>query len=216
MASVIVDTLMLCKLHLVARLTCPMNRAVIDRLASASLASSASISATRSSGATTLFSKPNAAASSADIISPVKSISKETTFNEDTTDRDLLDGHIWRLAQKVSDRAKAKEIAGRIVTLKVKRSNHSSLTRRVTLHEPSNMTDRLYRTARGLLDNVVSEGPFRLIGVGLSDLVPADQADVTGDLLDPQASKRAGAERASDAIRKRFGDGAILKGRALR
>ncbi|AVW92781.1 DNA polymerase IV [Celeribacter baekdonensis] len=147
---------------------------------------------------------------------PVKSISKETTFLEDTASLDILDGHIWRLAEQVSDRAKAKETAGRVVTLKLKCSNHSTLTRRVTLHEPSNMADKMYRTARGLLDGAIDKGPFRLIGVGLSDLVPADQADVSADLLDPDAIKRARAERASDEIRRKFGKDAIRKGRALR
>jgi DNA polymerase IV len=40
--------------------------------------------------------------------SPMKSISNETTFGEDTADTDILDGHIWRLAEQVSDRTKAK------------------------------------------------------------------------------------------------------------
>jgi DNA polymerase-4 len=39
---------------------------------------------------------------------PLKSISKETTFHEDTADPDILDGHLWRLAEQVADRAKAK------------------------------------------------------------------------------------------------------------
>ena len=38
---------------------------------------------------------------------PIKSISNETTFHQDTSDRDLLDGHLWRMCEKVSDRAKA-------------------------------------------------------------------------------------------------------------
>lgn len=147
---------------------------------------------------------------------PVKSISNETTFFEDTAALDLLDGHIWRLSQKVSDRAKAKEIAGRIVTLKLKRADHAGLSRRVTLTDPTNMTDRIYRTARGLLDGALDKGPFRLIGVGLSDLTSAEHADLTPDLLDPDAPTRAKAEQASDLIRKRFGKDAIVKGRALR
>ena len=147
---------------------------------------------------------------------PIKSISNETTFFEDTASLEVLDGHLWRLAVKVSDRAKARELAGRVVTLKLKRANHSALNRRVTLHSPTQIADRIYRTARGLLDQVGNEGPYRLLGCGISDLVPESQADERGDLLDPQAGKRAEAERATDAIRKRFGDGAILKGRALR
>ena len=40
--------------------------------------------------------------------------------------------------------------------------------------------------------------------------------DDAGDLLDPQAAQRARAERATDAIRKRFGADAIVKGRGMR
>ena len=42
---------------------------------------------------------------------PVKSISNETTFFEDTSDHHLLDGHLWRMSEKVADRAKAKNQA---------------------------------------------------------------------------------------------------------
>jgi DNA polymerase-4 len=147
---------------------------------------------------------------------PVKSISNETTFGEDTSDPEILDGHIWRLAENVADRAKAKDKAGRVVTLKLKRANHSSLTRRTSLTDPTQIADRIYRTARALFDQVGDEGPYRLIGVGISHLSDAGGADTSGDLLDPQAKARAGAERATDAIRKRFGPDAIVKGRALR
>ncbi len=147
---------------------------------------------------------------------PVKSISNETTFGEDTSDPDVLDGHLWRMAEKVSDRAKAKELAGRVVTLKLKRANFSLISRRVALRDATQLADTVYRTARGLFDQFGDEGPYRLLGCGLSDLVPEHQADLSGDLLDPQAVKRTEAERATDKIRARFGSEAILKGRALR
>jgi DNA polymerase-4 len=145
-----------------------------------------------------------------------KSISNETTFDEDTSDRDLLDGHIWRLAEKTSDRAKAKDLAGRVVSLKLRRADFTILTRRVSLREPTQLADTLYRAASGLLADVREPGPFRLIGVGLSEIVADVSADRTADLLDPQAARRAGAERAADRIRARFGPDAIVKGRALR
>jgi DNA polymerase-4 len=147
---------------------------------------------------------------------PMKSISHETTFNDDTADPDILDGHIWRLAEKVSDRAKAKNLAGRVITLKLKQHTHAILTRRTSLRDPTQIADRIYRTARDLYNLAGDKGPFRLIGVGLSDLSAADSADLVGDLLDPEAGKRADAERATDQIREKFGTEAILKGRALR
>lgn len=147
---------------------------------------------------------------------PMKSISNETTFNEDTSDPDLLDGHLWRMAEKVSDRAKAKDLAGRVVTLKLKRSDHSLLSKRISLRDSTQMADTIYRTARALFDQVGEQGPYRLLGCGISDLMDATGADRSGDLLDPLAKKRGDAERATDEIRARFGTDAILKGRALR
>ncbi|SFE36909.1 DNA polymerase IV [Roseivivax sediminis] len=148
--------------------------------------------------------------------SPVKSISNETTFNEDTADADILDGHLWRMAEKVADRAKAKGLAGRVVVLKLKRADFSLITRRHALREPTQIADRIYREARQLMDAVGTGRAYRLLGVGLSDLCGAEAADRMPDLLDPDAARRSEAERATDRIRARFGPDAILKGRALR
>lgn len=147
---------------------------------------------------------------------PVKSISKETTFFEDTSDPDVLDGHLWRLSEQVSARAKAKDKAGRVVTLKLKTKAFKTITKRQSLHQPTQMADTIYRVARSLYDAAGHTGPFRLIGVGISDLSSAQDADREGDLLDPDAGRRANAERATDKIRAKFGSDAIKKGRALR
>ena len=147
---------------------------------------------------------------------PVKSISNETTFFEDTADPDLLDGHLWRMCEKVSDRAKVKELAGRVVTLKLKTADHKIITKRQTLEDATQLADRVYRVARALLSQIPAGQAYRLIGAGLSDLCEASQAERSGDLLDPQAHQRGAAERATDKIRKKFGEDAILKGRALR
>lgn len=147
---------------------------------------------------------------------PIKSISNETTFFEDTSDVDILDGHLWRMAEKVADRAKARELAGRVVTLKLKRADHSTISRRIALRDATQMADAVYRRARALFDQVGDQGPYRLLGCGLSHLCPETEADKSGDLLDPGAGKRSEAERATDEIRRRFGGDAIIKGRALR
>ncbi len=147
---------------------------------------------------------------------PVKSISNETTFFDDTADLELLDGHIWRLAENVSDRAKARGLVGQTVTLKLKQADFAQLSRRTTLKDPTQIADRIYATARAMLDQLDKPGPFRLIGVGLSGLLDEARGDQYADLLDPAASQRAAAERATDKIREKFGSDAIVKGRALR
>ncbi|WP_019955601.1 DNA polymerase IV [Yoonia vestfoldensis] len=147
---------------------------------------------------------------------PVKTLSNETTFHENTADPDILDGHLWRMAEKVSARAKATDKAGRVVQLKLKTADFRLISKRQSLHHPTQLADTIYRTARGLFDQVPGKGPYRLLGVGLSEITHAADADRTGDLLDPAAGQRAKAEQATDLIRQKFGSDAIIKGRALR
>lgn len=145
-----------------------------------------------------------------------KSISKETTFEADISDPDLLEGHLWRLAEQVADRAKAKALEGRSVTVKVKQADHRILTRTRRLSEPAQIADAIWRAAAPMLKELTPKAPFRLIGVGISELAAASGRDPGGDLLDPDAGRRAAVERATDRIRAKFGPDAILKGRALR
>ncbi len=145
-----------------------------------------------------------------------KSISNETTFFEDTSDPDLLYGHLWRMCEKVSARAKAKGIKGRVATLKIKTNMHKLITKRVTLREATQLADTLYHSLSGLLAQLQKGQAYRLLGAGLSDLCLEKEAGIYPDLLDIRASKRGKAERASDVIREKFGPNAIIKGRSLR
>lgn len=144
-----------------------------------------------------------------------KSVSSETTFFEDTADLGILEDHLWRLSVKTADRAKAEGVSGRVVTLKLKTSDFHPLTRRVSLAEPTQLAQEVFRTARPLLAReATGRVKYRLIGVGLSDL-SAYRADGV-DLIDPKVAKRAAAERASDKARARFGSGAVVTGRAAK
>jgi DNA polymerase-4 len=146
----------------------------------------------------------------------LKSISHETTFAQDLSDPNALSWHLWSLSERVSARAKSRDLGGRVVTLKLKRTDHSLISRRHTLPAPSQMADRIYRSAMGMLHRDIDSAPFRLIGVGLSSLLSAEQADPGDDLLDQTGEKRATAERAADAIRAKFGHSAIILGRSIR
>jgi len=146
----------------------------------------------------------------------IKSISKETTFNVDTNDPEILDGHLWRLTEETADRAKAKQMAGRVVMLKLKTSQFKQISRRITLSGPTQHADTIYTEAHRLLTAALEHGPFRLLGVGLSDLDVASTAQHAADLLDIEAPKRRAVESATDLIRQKFGTESIKKGRALK
>jgi len=146
-----------------------------------------------------------------------KSISSETTFETDISEADPLIGHLWRLAVRTSDRAKAKGLAGRTVTLKVKRADFRGITRQAQLAQPTNLVDTIYRHGETMLSRMLDQGPFRLIGIGISDLsAQDDDASVPADLFGADQADREGAEAATDRIRARFGKDAIIRGRALR
>jgi DNA polymerase-4 len=144
-----------------------------------------------------------------------KSVSRETTFDADVGDLAALTPVLWRLAEAVSASLKAAGLAGRVVSLKLKRADHRLIVRRVTLDGPTRMAERLYRAALPMLQREMAAGPFRLIGIGAAMLAPSAADDANPDLLDPADARRLAAERASDQVRNRFGEHAIRLGRAL-
>ena len=145
---------------------------------------------------------------------PAKSISSETTFNEDISSTATLAARLWPLCETVAQRLKRSELAGRTVTLKLKTNEFRIITRSRKLSDPTQLADSLYRAALPLLEGETDGRRFRLIGIGASDLVGAEQADPP-DLLDPDKTRRARVEKAIDAVRAKLGDKAIDKGRAL-
>ena len=145
----------------------------------------------------------------------IKSISNETTLFKNTNDLSVLEGHLWRLCEKVSSRAKAKGLAGSVVILKLKSSNHKLITRRLTLRDPTHLADVLFRSTYPLMEASISNGPFRLVGAGLAGLCLASQAEREPELLDDGALNRIKVERVTDEIREKYGEEAVIKGRSL-
>jgi DNA polymerase-4 len=147
---------------------------------------------------------------------PARSISAETTFDTDLTDRDALIGHLWRLAVKTSDRAKARDMAGGTVTLKLKCADFRGLTRQDRLPAPTNLAETIYRHGEAMLAGMLERAPFRLIGIGITDLTAAGSAPPPDLFADLDQAARRRTEDATDQIRARFGNDAIIRGRSLR
>lgn len=144
-----------------------------------------------------------------------KSISSETTFADDIYNLETLCKRMWPLCEKVSDRLKKRSLAGRTVTLKLKRADFQLLTRSRTLANPTELAEVIYQTALALLEREADGPAFRLIGVGVADIVDAEDADPP-DLLHQESLKDRQVEQAVDAVRAKLGPDAIAKGRRIR
>src|SRR3954468_13824500 len=135
-----------------------------------------------------------------------KSVSAETTFDQDIADFRQLELRLWRLSEKVSGRLKDSEFAGSTVTLKLKTVDFRIRTRAQSYDHPTQLAAKIFATGRELLLRETDGTKFRLIGIGMSALSEADGSDL-GDLLDRRTAE---AEQAIDRLRKKFGDEAVM------
>jgi len=140
-----------------------------------------------------------------------KSVSAETTFEEDIADPRRLAAVLRTLAEKVSMRLKRQGLAGRTVTLKLKTADFRIRTRSRQLADPTRLADRIFNEGSALLAREADGTRYRLLGIGISDFEDPARAD-PADLVDPLAGRRAAAEAAMDAIRGRFGREAVETG----
>jgi DNA polymerase-4 len=144
-----------------------------------------------------------------------KSVSAETTFQHDLSTVADLEFHLWRLSEKLARRLREHALAAAGVVLKLKTSRFATHTRSARLPGPTVLPDRLFEASRGLLLKAATGAGFRLIGIGASPLVSGTLADL-GDLADTVTPRRAAAQAAIDALRGRFGETVIVRGRSLR
>jgi DNA polymerase-4 len=143
-----------------------------------------------------------------------KSVSAETTFDSDIAALRQLEKILWDLSERVSARLKAESLSGTTITLKLKSADFQLRTRARSLSDPTQLARRIFDCGRDLLEREIDGTKFRLIGIGVSNLQPAEAAD-PDDLLDPKARKAATSERTVDTLRAKFGRGAIKRGLAL-
>jgi len=143
-----------------------------------------------------------------------RSVSSEVTLEKDVSAREEIEDWLFRVCVRTADRAKAAGVEGGTIQLKLKTARHETITRQAALSRPTQLARDLFRTALRLLERIPDKGPWRLIGVGLSDLGPAGED--CADLADPGFLKKAAAERAADRARLRFGAEAVTTGRGAR
>jgi DNA polymerase IV len=140
-----------------------------------------------------------------------KSVSNETTFNEDTRDRELLVGTIRKLAESVGRRLRRENYRARKVTLKLRYEPFETHTRQVSVKTPIDSDEEIIRLALSLFEQFPLDRRIRLIGVGTGEIVrPGDGPTQLGLFEDKQ--KDGALDRTVDKIRERFGDHLIHRG----
>jgi DNA polymerase-4 len=141
-----------------------------------------------------------------------RSISAETTFDTDLTDRADLERHLWRLAERLAARLREKGVAAAGVVLKLKTARFATRTRAARLAQPTALPDTLFDAAAALLAREADGMAFRLIGIGAGSLAPLETADQP-DLADPDTPRRVARQAAIEKLRARYGAAVIGKGR---
>jgi DNA polymerase-4 len=142
-----------------------------------------------------------------------KGMSAETTFNSDLRELSTLEDELWPLCEKLARKARAEGVAGQAVVLKLKGADFKLITRRRTLPLPTRTARTLFSEGRELLRREATGKAYRLIGIGLADLVEADTGP--GELFTSGESRALKTETAIDRLRAKFGKDAVVAGRAL-
>ncbi len=143
-----------------------------------------------------------------------KSVSAETTFSTDLSRLDDLTDALWPLCEKVARQMRAAAITGRVATVKLKTADFKLVTRRKTLAVPCQTAKMLFAAGRELLASEVRGETYRLIGIGLSDLVDASNAPT--DFFAAEEQQARATEQVIDDLRTRFGKTAVVTGRSLK
>ena len=114
--------------------------------------------------------------------SPAKQISAESTFPEDLTTLDQLREAAGPIGEHAHTRLQKDGRGARTITVKLKKSDMSILTRSATLPYATTDAATLIATARRLLLDPIEVGPIRLVGVGFSGLSEVQQESLFPDL----------------------------------
>ncbi len=147
--------------------------------------------------------------------SAARSLGAEQTFERDLEDPDVVRSVLRGQAERVVVRLRRHALLARTVTLKIRYGAFKTVTRSMTLEEPTDRTDVVCDTACLLWQRWAAREfqPVRLIGVSLGQLGAGVGQGAL--FVDAQAERSRALDRATDAVRERFGSGAILRGARL-
>ena len=143
----------------------------------------------------------------------VKSISRETTYPADITEKEILIKELFKIAQRVGYAARKEGYKGRTITLKIRFHNFITLNKSITLDMPTHLDDLIFKEVVKLVDKT-KKGRVRLLGIKLSNLVPGKE-DTQLKFFSEKEEKLERITQSVDKIKEKFGSKAISRANLL-
>jgi len=143
-----------------------------------------------------------------------KSISRETTFQVDTQDRQLLERILWKQSEKIGATLRRESKQAKCVTLKLRYADFSTITRSCTLRESIDIDRVIFEAGMKLLEQPLAKNnqTIRLIGIGVTNIMEMSRQET---LFTPSTRKLEKLYQAIDRIRARYGFDAIKTGTSI-
>lgn len=145
-----------------------------------------------------------------------KSVSNETTFAKDIHEEDALLETIDKLSRRVSKRLIKKHAQGTTIRIKLRWSNFETITRQLTLNQPTNQPETIRNAAERLFKKAWTKGePVRLIGVGVSGLAPEQLLLWNSQPRNGESELDQHLSSAINDLRQKYGQGILKWGQDL-
>ena len=142
-----------------------------------------------------------------------KSVSQEVTFGKDVDDEKRLLDVIERQSKNIAKSLKRSNLEGSTIKLKLRWPNFETITRQITLPEPTDEFETIYKTALKLFKENWKKGfPIRLLGVGISGFDSQIKQLSLWESASVDYKKIAQIDAALSEVKSKFGDDAIHKG----
>ncbi len=139
-----------------------------------------------------------------------KSVSQETTFVRDVSDGKLLRKTLRKLSEGVGWRLRQGQLCGTTVKLKLRWPDFTTLSRQLTLTQPTDQDDEIFAAAQQLFDHEWRAGlAARLLGVAVTGLGPPLRQL---SLLDDDSEKKRRLQQTLDGLREKFGEEVVRRG----
>lgn len=159
-----------------------------------------------------------------------KGVGNSTTLREDVLEADAAKKVLLGLAESVSGRLRKQEVLAGNVTVEIKYADFTKCSHQAPLLSPTNATIKIYELSCRLFDELWNGSPIRLLGIRTSKLQDLGEP-VQMSLFDlefsektkevkqvkkgPSGEKLEKLDKAMDAIKKRYGESAIVRGSIL-